>query len=477
MRSRACVTGSTSSALTGGQSRSRRSRSPTPRRANCPPACTCTGRSRPRCRGSPSTPARSISPRRTAGWSSGSARPRRPRAQAGGVGGRERLPVGYRYRRPQRALPGRARPRARRRSDPGHAQARPGYAARGLSRAAPALAGRPHGARVRIPTFAAAYPHAPNVFGMWDALDDGAGETAVSYLVAGWHGDTARQPRWEKQRENLAADTGWHGDGIAGATRSLCAGVIAGVDRNASVPQAAAKDVDLALGQTVTEAFAALLAARDGGADAASRARGEPAAGGLAAGADHAWRGGALRRAAAQRALRHRARRLGMGARAQHARDRRDAAPGGDRRPRRRRAPGRRASPGRPRYRPACAQRRPGSADALARSLAAARGQLYVAWTKFLEREYSTDALDVTVPLKFLHAAVADVESDADDLAQAQQALADSADDLRTRAGDAGYDLPVGPPRASGRRSIPSWSRSAQPRNAPTASGATAPRS
>ena len=50
----------------------------------------------------------------------------------------------------------------------------------------------------------------------------------------------------------------WHGDGIAGATRSLCRlGVIAGVDRNASVPQAAAKDVDLALGQTVTEAFAA----------------------------------------------------------------------------------------------------------------------------------------------------------------------------------------------------------------------------
>ena len=62
-----------------------------------------------------------------------------------------------------------------------------------------------------------------------------------------------------------------------------------------------------------------------------------------------------------------------------------------------------------------------------------------------MEREYSTDALDVTVPLKFLHAAVADVESDADDLAQAQQALADSADDLRTRAGDAGYDLTCGP--------------------------------
>jgi hypothetical protein len=138
-----------------------------------------------------------------------------------------------------------------------------------------------------IPTFSSAYPHAPNVFGLWDGLTDRlpAGVATVGYLVAGWHSDPADDPLSQlqvtadtKPADALAAATGWTLAGRAIPPRSLCAGAVVGVPADLADSHFAARSapVDVAVGSSGAEAFAALLAHRD-------LAGGQPPAGGDAA--------------------------------------------------------------------------------------------------------------------------------------------------------------------------------------------------
>ena len=125
--------------------------------------------------------------------------------------------------------------------------------------------------------FAGAYPHAPNVFGMRDPLNDRGAAESVTYLVAGWHSDENQDPLPKlsattglKPAAALAAATGWTVTGDDVPARMICAGAVTGVPADPSAPRAARTPaaVEVAVGHTGIEALSALLAARDGGADA-----------------------------------------------------------------------------------------------------------------------------------------------------------------------------------------------------------------
>jgi hypothetical protein len=129
-----------------------------------------------------------------------------------------------------------------------------------------------------IPSFAAAYPHAPNVFGIWDPMQDAAGLQSLTYLVAGWHSDPKNDPLTSlivpaesTPAQALAAATGWTLAGPDLPARTLCAGALTGVPANLDASHFSARKatpIEVAVGHTGVEALSVLLAARDGGADA-----------------------------------------------------------------------------------------------------------------------------------------------------------------------------------------------------------------
>ena len=168
---------------------------------------------------------------------------------------------------------------------PSQPQARPGLSARGL----PAGAGRPH-ARLRLcresdgaglrhrQNFAAAYPHAPNVFGF---CDDATGPApgspeSVSYAVVGWYAGAAGDPlataagRQDRRRRARLAHLAWKTgpSPVAGAqapARTVCAPASCAGSRSTTtgkvIPPPPAGRLDVVIGRTIPEALAALLAA------------------------------------------------------------------------------------------------------------------------------------------------------------------------------------------------------------------------
>jgi hypothetical protein len=134
-------------------------------------------------------------------------------------------------------------------------------------------------------TYAAAYAHSPNSFGFWDTLEDldptkfPAAETSVSYLVAGWYSSLAEDPlsavvpSSAGRAQALAAieaQLSWTfpDDGKGSVPEaSLCSGLLTGLSWEPDKaylegpPQAPLK---VAIGNTTTEALAALLAKQPG---------------------------------------------------------------------------------------------------------------------------------------------------------------------------------------------------------------------
>jgi len=115
-------------------------------------------------------------------------------------------------------------------------------------------------------TYAAAYPHCPNVFGLYDALAQ-VGAATVSYLVAGWYSDSGKDPlaAIDPTVDALEQTYGWtltSGQPFPAAT--ICCGLLSTIawDPQAATPYITPRtgDVAVAIGNTTTEALSALVA-------------------------------------------------------------------------------------------------------------------------------------------------------------------------------------------------------------------------
>ncbi len=132
-------------------------------------------------------------------------------------------------------------------------------------------------------SFAAAYPHCPNIFGFWDPLDDEDAKTftpatKLSYSVSGWYSDTTSDPLGGLQypptaqtlEEKLAYITetfAWSvKDRTALPNRTICNGLLNGMnwdpDRSWLRTQAA-NGIDVVIADTTAEAVSALIQARN----------------------------------------------------------------------------------------------------------------------------------------------------------------------------------------------------------------------
>jgi len=122
------------------------------------------------------------------------------------------------------------------------------------------------------PSFAAAYPHCPNVFGFHDRLD-GVAATNLFYVVAGWYSSALHDPLQGiklpdpvKGRVTIT-DRGWSFDaGTAPPDHTICSALLRGIDWSPSksfLQPRKARQVAIAIGNTTAEAVAALLATRD----------------------------------------------------------------------------------------------------------------------------------------------------------------------------------------------------------------------
>lgn len=120
-----------------------------------------------------------------------------------------------------------------------------------------------------VPTFAVYQPYNTDVFSLHDTLDDLAAdqEHTVSYLVAGWYGDTASDPLaglGPAALTELLEEYDWHlGEQHAesGSTRMVCHGTVLGLawHRAGGMPVSPRPDiVDVALGNTADHATDAL---------------------------------------------------------------------------------------------------------------------------------------------------------------------------------------------------------------------------
>jgi hypothetical protein len=115
------------------------------------------------------------------------------------------------------------------------------------------------------PAFAAYYPACKSLLGLYDPLTDVADNTTLAYLVVGWYSDPAQDilGRFTMQELQWACAS----DTAPPPTRLLCHGTIYNIQwkhhtfRYASaVPYVDDKTHRIALGNTTTEALAALLA-------------------------------------------------------------------------------------------------------------------------------------------------------------------------------------------------------------------------
>jgi hypothetical protein len=149
------------------------------------------------------------------------------------------------------------------------------------------------------PDFAAAYAHAPNVFGFFDpasgsigddlasglSTDYPAGTSRLSYLVVGWFSDPAQDPLTavaaaaKKAHDKTKAYSdafasilkqtyGWTYDAASGAVpeRTLCVGVLTDITWDPALryihPRPNNSPLEVAIGPTAVEALSALLASK-----------------------------------------------------------------------------------------------------------------------------------------------------------------------------------------------------------------------
>ena len=304
-----------------------------------------------------------------------------------------------------------------------------------------------------ITTFGAVSQHAPNVFGMCDALADAAGLSSLSYLVAGWHSDPKADPvqRLTVPADGtvasaLAAATGWQFAPVDGAgvpTRSICAGVVTGVPsdltRGYVGAQTAGADLAVAVGATAPEALAALLADRDGGSDKAQLELAltllqEGLLPQLTAPGGHALCDEGL----------HARRFVAVPGGLQWQLSRTIAKDGGD--------PGadlaaaaRAASAPLPEALAGALgelNRLQAEADALARTVSSGRSQLFADWCKYVELPNEHDLeLNQTDVFEFLQATVEDLEAAAGRLTKKKATVKHRHRKLKTDASKAGYTL------------------------------------
>jgi hypothetical protein len=132
------------------------------------------------------------------------------------------------------------------------------------------------------PSFAAAYPHCPNVFGLYDPLDDldlqrfPADSSKLAYAVTGWYSDTKVDPLTtitypagatiEQQLAAIKAAYQWTFT-TAGEipTQTLCNGLLTDITwdpTKAYLEQRPETPVAVAVGNTTAEALSALLASQ-----------------------------------------------------------------------------------------------------------------------------------------------------------------------------------------------------------------------
>ncbi len=120
------------------------------------------------------------------------------------------------------------------------------------------------------PNFAAFYPNCPNVFGFHDP-DHPAADGETSYAVMGWYRLAENDPcHGGLSPEDLAGDYGWivsaprdPAERCDKATQTLLAGEVRLASGAGSPHPSFAKDLELAVGNTATEALSALLAQKD----------------------------------------------------------------------------------------------------------------------------------------------------------------------------------------------------------------------
>jgi len=133
------------------------------------------------------------------------------------------------------------------------------------------------------PSFAAAYPHCPNIFGFWDPLDDDDAKnftpaTRLSYSVAGWYAESAADPltgltyppsavTLADKRAFIGTTYGWSvADGEALPTRTVCNGLLTGLSwdpERSWLQSQSAEGIDVVVANTTAEAVSALIQARN----------------------------------------------------------------------------------------------------------------------------------------------------------------------------------------------------------------------
>ncbi|MCU1733356.1 MULTISPECIES: hypothetical protein [unclassified Pseudomonas] len=135
------------------------------------------------------------------------------------------------------------------------------------------------------PSYAAAYPHCPNVFSFWDPLDDAqaqgfTAETPLSYSVVGWYADSSDDPLGtlvypkeatsvEDRQAFIAQRLNWSVSNTADVPdRTVCSGQLGGLswdpERAWLIPPSAS-GIDVVIADNTAEAVAALLQARNPG--------------------------------------------------------------------------------------------------------------------------------------------------------------------------------------------------------------------
>ncbi len=134
----------------------------------------------------------------------------------------------------------------------------------------------PRGLRTAVgygtPEHAASYSHAPNVFGFHDDLHGVGEDSQLAYAIVGWYSDPADDPLTAPDggtdAEKVAAirdRLGWifeWSEGKPVPDRTICSGLVYGIrwdPQGHNIPQRKGK-IDVAVGNTVAEAVAALVA-------------------------------------------------------------------------------------------------------------------------------------------------------------------------------------------------------------------------
>lgn len=135
------------------------------------------------------------------------------------------------------------------------------------------------------PSYAAAYPHCPNVFSFWDPLDDAqaqgfTAETPLSYSVVGWYADSGDDPLGtlvypasatsvEARQAFIAKSLNWSvSDTTEVPDRTVCSGQLSGLTWDAErawLTPPSASGIDVVIADNTAEAVAALIQSRHPG--------------------------------------------------------------------------------------------------------------------------------------------------------------------------------------------------------------------